>query len=108
MGSNNENLSRQDSTGDRISANIPGTILRFPAYPCGMEAMGMNKFCRTTGGSASRSGNRNSSNTRSRVIGIVLIAIGALVLLLFVPYWVWSSVLAILLISIGFLIWRFG
>ena len=73
-----------------------------------MEAMGMSKFCRTTGGSASRSGNTGSGNTRSRIIGIVLIAIGALVLLLFVPYWVWSSVLAILLISIGFLIWRFG
>ena len=68
----------------------------------------MSKFCRTMGGNASRSGNTGSSNTRSRVIGIVLIAIGALVLLLFVPYWVWSSVLAILLISIGFLIWRFG
>jgi len=34
--------------------------------------------------------------------------VGALVLLLFVPYWVWTSVLAILLISIGFLIWRFN
>ena len=68
----------------------------------------MSKFCRTTGGSAAGSGSRSSGNTRSRVIGIVLIAIGALVLLLFVPYWVWSSVLAILLISIGFLIWRFG
>jgi len=44
----------------------------------------------------------------SRILGIVLMAVGILVLLLFVPYWVWTSVLAILLISIGFLIWRFN
>lgn len=44
----------------------------------------------------------------NRIIGIVLMAIGVLVLVLFVPYWVWTSVLSVLLISIGFLIWRFG
>jgi len=47
------------------------------------------------------------SNSRSRIIGLVLMAVGLLVLLLFVPYWVWTAVLAVLLISIGFLIWRF-
>lgn len=64
-----------------------------------MEAMGMGKICVGKSG-----GGRGGSKT----IGIVLMAVGALVLLLFVPYWVWTSVLAILLISIGFLIWRFG
>ena len=47
-------------------------------------------------------------NAGSKTLGIVLMAIGVLVLLLFVPYWVWTSVLAVLLISIGFLIWRFN
>ncbi len=70
-----------------------------------MEAMGMGKFCWGTGGNAPRSG---GSASRARIAGLVLIGVGALVLLLFVPYWVWTSVLAILLISIGFLIWRFG
>ena len=73
-----------------------------------MEAMGMCKFCWGTGGGASKSARPGSSGSGSRILGLVLIAIGALVLLLFVPYWVWTSVLAVLLISIGFLIWRFG
>lgn len=59
----------------------------------------MNKFCGGGGG---------KGRGRSRTLGVVLMAVGALVLLLFVPYWVWTSVLAILLISIGFLIWRFN
>lgn len=62
----------------------------------------MSKIC--TG----KSGAGRNGSSRSRAAGIVLMVIGALVLLLFVPYWVWTSVLAILLISIGFLIWRFG
>ena len=62
-----------------------------------MGGDGMNRFCMGSGG-----------NSKSRVIGIILMAVGVLVLLLFVPYWVWTSVLAVLLISIGFLIWRFG
>ena len=74
-----------------------GTSGRSGAYHCGMGGDGMNRYC---GG-----GGRNS---RSRILGIVLMAVGVLVLLLFVPYWVWTSVLAVLLISIGFLIWRFG
>lgn len=62
---------------------------------------GMNRFC----GGAKKGG---SGRNRSRIVGVVLMAAGALVLLLFVPYWVWTSVLAVLLISIGFLIWRFN
>jgi hypothetical protein len=34
--------------------------------------------------------------------------LGTLVMLLFVPCWVWTSVLAVVMISIGFLIWRFN
>ena len=47
-------------------------------------------------------------NSQARIIGIVLMALGVLALLFFVPTWVWTSVLAVLLISIGFLIWRFS
>lgn len=59
----------------------------------------MARYCVGSGG---------SGNSKSKIIGIVLMAVGVLVLLLFVPYWVWTSVLAVLLISIGFLVWRFG
>ena len=47
-------------------------------------------------------------SSTGKIIGIVLMAVGLLVLVLFVPYWVWTSVLSVLLISIGFLIWRFN
>ena len=50
----------------------------------------------------------NGGNSQTRIIGIVLMALGVLALLFFVPTWVWTSVLAVLLISIGFLIWRFS
>jgi len=53
-------------------------------------------------------GSSGSGSSRARIIGIILIALGALVLLLFVPHWVWTAVLSIVLISIGFLIWRFS
>lgn len=46
--------------------------------------------------------------SRARALGIALMAVGVIVMLLFVPYWVWTSVLSILLISIGFLLWRFN
>lgn len=58
----------------------------------------MGRYCAGSGGN--RSG--------ARIFGIVLMIVGLLVLLLFVPYWVWTSVLAVMLISIGFLIWRFS
>ena len=57
----------------------------------------MRMFCNGSGG-----------NSQARIIGIVLMALGVLALLFFVPTWVWTSVLAVLLISIGFLIWRFS
>ena len=51
---------------------------------------------------------KGSGISRSRTLGLIVMAVGVLVLLFFVPYWVWTSVLAILLISIGFLVWRFN
>ena len=57
----------------------------------------MRMFCGGSGG-----------NSQTRIIGIALMALGVLALLFFVPTWVWTSVLAVLLISIGFLIWRFS
>ena len=47
-------------------------------------------------------------NSGTRVAGVVLMVIGALMFLIFVPRWVWTSALGICLISIGFLMWRFG
>ena len=44
----------------------------------------------------------------ARVLGIVLMIVGALMFLIFVPRWVWTSALGICLISVGFLLWRFG
>ena len=44
----------------------------------------------------------------TRITGIVLMVIGALIFLLFVPRWVWKSALGIVLISVGWLMWRFG
>lgn len=43
----------------------------------------------------------------ARVLGIVLMASGLLLLLVSVPSWMWATILAIVLISVGFLIWRF-
>ena len=47
-------------------------------------------------------------NSGTRVVGIVLMAVGVLMFLIFVPRWVWTSALGICLISVGFLMWRFG
>ena len=62
-----------------------------------MEAMGMGRSC----------GN-GPTNSGTRVAGIVLMVIGMLMFLIFVPRWVWTSALGICLISVGFLLWRFG
>ena len=40
--------------------------------------------------------------------GIVLMVVGVLLFLIFVPDWVWTSALGVVLISVGFLLWRFG
>jgi hypothetical protein len=62
-----------------------------------MEAMGMGRSCGYKPG-----------NSGTRVAGIVLMAVGVLMFLIFVPRWVWTSALGICLISVGFLMWRFG
>ncbi len=43
-----------------------------------------------------------------QALGILLMVAGALVFLLFVPRWVWAGALGILMISVGFLLWRFS
>ena len=42
-----------------------------------------------------------------RTTAAVLMAAGALTLLIFVPHWVWTGFLAVLMISVGFLMYRF-
>ena len=44
----------------------------------------------------------------TRVLGVVLMVVGVLMFLIFVPRWVWTSALGVCLISIGYLMWRFG
>ena len=43
-----------------------------------------------------------------KAAGVVLMVAGALMFLIFVPRWVWTSALAVLFISVGFLLWRFS
>ena len=42
-----------------------------------------------------------------RWFGLGLMLLGVILLLFSLPSWLWMSVLAILLISAGFLLWRF-
>ena len=63
----------------------------------------MNRFCGRGGGPG-----RSPGAVRAKTLGLVLMGLGTLVMLLFVPCWVWTSVLAVVMISIGFLIWRFN
>ena len=63
------------------------------------EGYRMRKMCN---GSASYKGVFSG-----RTLGLLLMGLGVILLLFFVPYWVWTAALAVLLISIGFLIWRF-
>ena len=44
----------------------------------------------------------------TRVAGVALMIVGTLMFLIFVPRWVWTSALGVVLISVGFLLWRFG
>ena len=37
-----------------------------------------------------------------------MMIVGALMLMIFVPRWVWTGALSIVLISVGFLLWRFS
>ena len=61
----------------------------------------MGRFC-------GYKGNQYKSSGGTRVAGAVLMIVGALMFLIFVPRWVWTSALGIVLISVGFLLWRFG
>ena len=49
---------------------------------------------------------RNGSG--QKLAGIILMIVGALMFLIFVPRWVWTSALGVVLISVGFLLWRFA
>ena len=63
--------------------------------------MGMS--CRY--GTSGRSGGRGSLT--ARIAGIALMAAGVILLLIAVPKWFWTAVVAIVLIGAGYLIWRF-
>ena len=43
----------------------------------------------------------------AKTAGILLMIVGALLFLLFVPRWVWTSALGVVFICVGFLLWRF-
>ena len=47
-------------------------------------------------------------NRLAQIVGIVLMAAGLLLVLISLPGWMWCTLLGVLLISIGYLIWRFG
>ena len=51
---------------------------------------------------------RQSGSRLTRIIGIVLMGAGFLILLLSMPGWMWATLVGIVLISVGFLCWRFG
>ena len=53
-------------------------------------------------------GYSNRGGGGRRALGAVLMAAGTLVFLIFVPRWVWLSALGVLMISVGFLLWRFS
>ena len=59
----------------------------------------MNRACK-----GRRGGQRSGV---SRWFGLGLMLVGVILLLCSLPSWLWMSVLAILLISAGFLLWRF-
>lgn len=43
-----------------------------------------------------------------KAAGAVMMLAGGLMLLIFVPRWVWTGALSIVMISVGFLLWRFS
>lgn len=59
----------------------------------------MNRACK-----GRRGGQRSGV---SKWFGLGLMLVGVILLLCSLPSWLWMSVLAILLISAGFLLWRF-
>ena len=44
----------------------------------------------------------------AKLLGVALMVAGGLMFLIFVPRWVWTGALGILMISVGFLLWRFS
>ena len=50
---------------------------------------------------------RGSCGKSLRVAALALMAAGLVVLVCNLPGWFWGSALGILLISVGFLLWRF-
>ncbi len=71
--------------------------LRTPRHRIGQGGDIVAKYCRFggTGGGL-------------KLAGIALMAAGALMFLIFVPRWVWTSALGVVFISVGFLLWRFS
>lgn len=53
-------------------------------------------------------GYKRSGGGGLKLTGILLMLIGALMFLIFVPRWVWTSALGVVFISVGFLLWRFS
>ena len=51
---------------------------------------------------------REGGNRNAKTLGVVLMCAGVLLLLLSVPSWLWASTFGVVLISVGYLIWRFG
>ena len=52
-------------------------------------------------------GSRKSGPDGQKALGLILMVAGGLMLLIFVPRWVWTGALSVTLISVGFLLWRF-
>ena len=50
---------------------------------------------------------RKSGPDGQKALGLILMVAGGLMLLIFVPRWVWTCALSVTLISVGFLLWRF-
>ncbi len=50
----------------------------------------------------------SGQNGGLKLAGIALMTAGALMFLIFVPRWVWTSALGVVFISVGFLLWRFS
>lgn len=63
----------------------------------------MAGYCRYT----ISSGRSRRGSLVARIVGIALMIAGAILLLVAVPRWFWTAIVAVLLISAGYLIWRF-
>lgn len=49
----------------------------------------------------------NGGGIIGKIVGGILMASGVIVLLACVPGWFWTMILGIILIAVGFLVWRF-